>query len=71
MDPLMKIGSQVEEVLCLHTHMDRAERRKLALEADVYKRQEKTSATSAGEGRSAASPAGDTAASTGWSKKPR
>ena len=33
MDPLMKIGSQVEEVLCLHTHMDRAERRKLALEA--------------------------------------
>ena len=33
MDPLMKIGSQVEGVLCLHTHMDRAERRKLALEA--------------------------------------
>ena len=33
MDPLMKIGSQVEEVLSLHTHMDRAERRKLALEA--------------------------------------
>ena len=33
MDPLMKIGSQVEEVLCLHTHMDRAARRKLALEA--------------------------------------
>ena len=33
MDPLMKIGSQVEEALCLHTHMDRAERRKLALEA--------------------------------------
>ena len=33
MDPLMKIGSQVEEVLCLHTHMDRAQRRKLALEA--------------------------------------
>ena len=33
MDPLMKIGSQVEEVLCLYTHMDRAERRKLALEA--------------------------------------
>lgn len=33
MDPLMKIGSQVEEVLCLHTHMDRAERRKLVLEA--------------------------------------
>ena len=33
MDPLMKIGSQVEEVLCLHTRMDRAERRKLALEA--------------------------------------
>ncbi|MDR3983232.1 MAG: ABC transporter ATP-binding protein [Dysosmobacter sp.] len=33
MDPLMKIGSQVEEVLCLHTHMDRTERRKLALEA--------------------------------------
>ena len=33
MDPLMKIGSQVEEVLCLHTHMDRVERRKLALEA--------------------------------------
>ena len=33
MDPLMKIGSQVEEVLCLHTHMDWAERRKLALEA--------------------------------------
>ena len=33
MAPLMKIGSQVEEVLCLHTHMDRAERRKLALEA--------------------------------------
>lgn len=32
MDPLMKIGSQVEEVLCLHTRMDRAERRKLALE---------------------------------------
>ena len=33
MDPLMKIGSQVEESLCLHTHMDRAQRRKLALEA--------------------------------------
>ena len=33
MDPLMKISSQVEEVLSLHTHMDRAERRKLALEA--------------------------------------
>ena len=33
MDPLMKIGSQVEEVLCLHTHMDRAQRRQLALEA--------------------------------------
>ncbi len=33
MDPLMRIGAQVEEVLLLHTELDRAERRALALEA--------------------------------------
>lgn len=33
LDPLMKIGPQVEEVLRVHTDMKRAERRRLALEA--------------------------------------
>ena len=33
LDPLMKIGPQVEEVLLVHTHMSREERRRLALEA--------------------------------------
>lgn len=33
LDPLMKIGPQVEEVLRVHTRLDRAERRRLALEA--------------------------------------
>ena len=33
MDPLMKIGKQVEEVLLLHTKLSREERKKLALEA--------------------------------------
>ena len=33
MDPLMTVGRQVEEVLCLHTDLDRAARRTLALEA--------------------------------------
>ena len=33
MDPLMTVGRQVEEVLCLHTDLDRAARRALALEA--------------------------------------
>lgn len=33
MDPLMKIGRQVEEVLRIHTKLGREERRRLALEA--------------------------------------
>ena len=33
LDPLMKIGPQVEEVLRVHTNMGREERRRLALEA--------------------------------------
>ena len=33
LDPLMKIGPQVEEVLRIHTRLDRAERRRLAVEA--------------------------------------
>ncbi len=33
LDPLMKIGPQVEEVLRVHTRMKREERRRLALEA--------------------------------------
>ena len=33
MDPLMKIGPQVEEVLRIHTDLPRPERKKLALEA--------------------------------------
>ena len=33
LDPLMKIGPQVEEVLRVHTDLNRAERRRLALEA--------------------------------------
>ena len=33
MDPLMKIGRQVEEVLLIHTRLDQRERRRLALEA--------------------------------------
>lgn len=33
MDPLMKVGAQVEEVLRLHTGLDRGERKRLALEA--------------------------------------
>ena len=33
MDPLMRIGPQVEEVLRIHTDLDRAQRRRLALEA--------------------------------------
>ena len=33
MDPLMTVGRQVEEVLCLHTDLDRAARRVAALEA--------------------------------------
>ena len=33
LDPLMKIGPQVEEVLRVHTDLGRAERRRLALEA--------------------------------------
>ena len=33
LDPLMKIGPQVEEVLRIHTRMGREERRRLALEA--------------------------------------
>ncbi len=33
LDPLMKIGPQVEEVLLVHTRLSRDERRKLALEA--------------------------------------
>lgn len=33
MDPLMKIGAQVEEALRVHTRLSPAERRKLALEA--------------------------------------
>lgn len=33
LDPLMRIGPQVEEVLRVHTRLDRAERRRLALEA--------------------------------------
>ena len=33
MDPLMRIGSQVEEVLRLHTDLGREERRRLTLEA--------------------------------------
>ena len=33
MDPLMKIGAQVEEVLRIHTKLSPAERKKLALEA--------------------------------------
>lgn len=33
MDPLMKIGPQVEEVLRIHTDLSRAERKKAALEA--------------------------------------
>ncbi len=33
LDPLMKIGPQVEEVLRVHTRLDRGERRRLALEA--------------------------------------
>ena len=32
LDPLMKIGPQVEEVLRVHTNMGREERRRLALE---------------------------------------
>ena len=33
MDPLMKIGPQVEEVLSIHQNLPRAERKRLALEA--------------------------------------
>ena len=33
MDPLMKIGPQVEEVLCIHENLPRPERRRLALES--------------------------------------
>ena len=33
MDPLMKIGPQVEEVLSIHQSLPRAERKRLALEA--------------------------------------
>ena len=33
LDPLMKIGPQVEEVLRIHTSLDKRERRQLALEA--------------------------------------
>ena len=33
MDPLMKIGRQVSEALCIHTDLSREERRRLALEA--------------------------------------
>ena len=33
MDPLMKIGPQVEEVLNIHERLPRAERKRLALEA--------------------------------------
>ena len=33
MDPLMKVGAQVEETLLLHTDYSKAERRRLALEA--------------------------------------
>lgn len=33
MDPLMKIGRQVSETLCIHTDLPREERRRLALEA--------------------------------------
>ena len=33
LDPLMKIGPQVEEVLRVHTGLGRAERRRLAVEA--------------------------------------
>jgi ABC-type dipeptide/oligopeptide/nickel transport system ATPase component len=33
MDPLMKIGAQVEEVLRIHTKLPKAERKRLALEA--------------------------------------
>ena len=33
MDPLMKVGQQVEEVQRIHTDLDRQERRRLALEA--------------------------------------
>ncbi|MBE6963646.1 MAG: ABC transporter ATP-binding protein [Ruminococcaceae bacterium] len=33
MDPLMKIGHQVEEVLLIHTDLSREERKRLALEA--------------------------------------
>lgn len=33
MDPLMKVGAQVEEVLLIHTRLSRAERKRLALEA--------------------------------------
>ena len=33
MDPLMKIGPQVEEVLRIHTDLSRSERKRLALEA--------------------------------------
>ena len=35
MDPLMKIGPQVEEVLSIHQSLPRAERKRLALEADL------------------------------------
>jgi len=33
MDPLMKVGQQVEEVLLIHTDLSKEERKKLALEA--------------------------------------
>ena len=33
MDPLMKIGKQVEEALYIHTKLDKAEQKRLALEA--------------------------------------
>ncbi len=33
MDPLMKVGPQVEETLLIHTHATREERRRLAIEA--------------------------------------
>lgn len=33
MDPLMKVGAQVEETLLLHTDLSKAERRQMALEA--------------------------------------
>lgn len=33
MNPLMKVGAQVEEVLLIHTRLSRAERKRLALEA--------------------------------------